>query len=158
MASLEVLRGHVSPETAYVVDDYPYGFRLRCKIRYWVESNGKKGSRVASQTTNPKVPGREVWNRPKYSTYSDLVFLYLDDAGHVRHATVHALSEGPRGFSAIKARFGAAFGPDETRRIQAFERFSRKLNPNSWAEWDASNPGSTFVTPEPVASPVVVAS
>lgn len=35
---MKVLSGHTSPETAYVVDDYPYGFRLRCKIRYWIET------------------------------------------------------------------------------------------------------------------------
>ena len=27
----------VSPETAIIVPDYPYGFRLRCKLRVWVE-------------------------------------------------------------------------------------------------------------------------
>ena len=30
---MTVLTGHTSPETAYVVSDYPYGFRLRCQIR-----------------------------------------------------------------------------------------------------------------------------
>ena len=64
----EILKGHTSPETAYVVDDYPYGFRLRCKIRYWLEFDPKKGYRFCSQTTNPKVTG-EVWNKPKKSTY-----------------------------------------------------------------------------------------
>jgi hypothetical protein len=29
-----ILPDHTTPETAYVVDDYPYGFTLRCKIRY----------------------------------------------------------------------------------------------------------------------------
>ena len=65
---MKILSGHVSPETAYVVDDYPYGFRLRCKIRYWLDSDPRKGSRLMSQTTNPKRAG-EVWNKPKASTY-----------------------------------------------------------------------------------------
>ena len=35
---MQILPGiHISPETAYVIDDYPYGFRLRCRIRYWLE-------------------------------------------------------------------------------------------------------------------------
>jgi hypothetical protein len=53
---------HLSPETAYLVSDYPYGFRLRCKIRYWLEHHPKRGTRFVSQTTNPNAAG-EVWNR-----------------------------------------------------------------------------------------------
>ncbi len=82
------LAGHTSPETAYVVQDYPYGFRLRCKIRYWVETT-KHGQRVVSQTTNPKVNG-EVWNKPKASTYSNIRVLYLEDStGHVQNMALN---------------------------------------------------------------------
>lgn len=80
---LKPLTGHTSPETAYVVEDYPYGFKLRCKIRYWLEHNEKKGFRFCSQTTNPKVEGREVWNAPKKSTYTMLGVMGLDEQGHV---------------------------------------------------------------------------
>lgn len=77
------LSGHVSAETAYVVDDYPYGFRLRCKIRYWLEYAPKKGFRFWSQTTNPKRAG-EVWNKPKASTYCRFGgVMFLNDKGHV---------------------------------------------------------------------------
>lgn len=82
---METLVGHTSPETAYVVEDYPYGFRLRCKIRYWIETHKKKGQRFLSQTTNPKIESREVWNKPKASTYSILKVMYLDDQGHVHN-------------------------------------------------------------------------
>ena len=83
---VKILSGHVSPETAFVVDDYPYGFRLRCKIRYWVEFKKGHGYRVVSQTTNPKRPG-EVWNKPKAGTYSPLgEVLYLDEVEHVQNA------------------------------------------------------------------------
>lgn len=64
---MKILSGHYSEETALVINDYPYGFRLRCKIRYWLEVNSK-GTRFWSQTTNPKKPG-EVWNKAKCSTY-----------------------------------------------------------------------------------------
>ena len=83
---VRVLHGHTSADTAYTVDDYPYGFQLRCKIRYWVETGAKGASkgrqRFVSQTTNPKRVG-EVWNKPKASTYSLLVFLFLDAEDHV---------------------------------------------------------------------------
>lgn len=53
---------HTSPETAYLVNDYPYG-GLRCKIRYWLEYSKNKGVRLGSQTTNPRIKDAEVWNK-----------------------------------------------------------------------------------------------
>ena len=80
---MKILSGHTSPETAFVVDDYPYGFRLRCQIRYWLEYAPKKGFRLWSQTSTPKRPGR-VWNKPKSSTYQRFAgAMFLDDLGHV---------------------------------------------------------------------------
>jgi hypothetical protein len=82
-STMQILSGHVSPESAYVVDDYPYGFRLRCKIRYWLEYAPRKGFRFVSQTTNPKAAG-EVWNKPKASTYASIAgAMFLDDSNHV---------------------------------------------------------------------------
>lgn len=72
----KILRGHVSPETAYVVDDYPYSWKLRCKIRYWIETKPGFGQRMVSQTTNPKKG--DVWNKPKMSTYCPVMIMYLD--------------------------------------------------------------------------------
>jgi len=91
---VKLLSGHTSPETAYVVEDYPYGFRLRCKIRYWIEFKAKKGFRFVSQTTNPKRPG-EVWNKPKASTYS--MFggaMYLDENEHVQFSGLSEYCSG----------------------------------------------------------------
>jgi len=82
---MQLLFGHTSPETAFVVDDYPYGFRLRCSIRYWLEFQPKRGFRFVSQTTNPKRGN--VWNKPKASTYCRFGgAMFLDDAGHVQWA------------------------------------------------------------------------
>lgn len=84
----KILSGHVSPETAYVVKDYPYGFRLRCKIRYWLESDAKKGTRLVSQTTNPKASAiQDIWNKPKKSTYAAFGVLFLDDNGRLKWTT-----------------------------------------------------------------------
>lgn len=80
---MQILSGHTSPETAYLVDDYPYGFSLRCKIRYWLEFNAKRGFRFVSQTTNPKRG--HSWNKPKASTYYRFGgAMFLDDIGHVQ--------------------------------------------------------------------------
>lgn len=74
-----VLHGHTDEASAYVVDDYPYGFRERTTIRYWIETT-KRGQRFVSQTVNPKT-GK--WNKPKKSTYQDVMVLVLDDNEHV---------------------------------------------------------------------------
>lgn len=79
-----VLHGHVSEDTAYLVDDYPYGFKLRTQIRYWIETT-KHGDRMVSQTLNPKT-GR--WNKPKKTTYVKVAALYLNDDGHVKWAGI----------------------------------------------------------------------
>lgn len=85
------LYGHTEEDSAFYVDDYPYGFRARTEIRYWIEST-KNGDRMCSQTRNPNT-GK--WNKPKKSTYSDVAFLYADENGHVHHAgvSVHANAE-----------------------------------------------------------------
>ena len=52
---------HTSFESAYIVDSYPYGFKLRTEARFWIESN-KKGQRMVFQTLNPKT---NQYNKPK---------------------------------------------------------------------------------------------
>lgn len=79
------LTGHTSPETAYVVADYPYGFTLRCQKRYWIETKPghEHGQRLVTQTSNPKKPG-VVWNKPKADTYwMILVLVQEDDTGYI---------------------------------------------------------------------------
>lgn len=83
--SVRTLSGHISTETAHVDADYPYGFRLRCQRRVWVETKFGHGQRIVFQTSNPKKSGL-VWNKPKSSTYSSVVVLTLDDeSGHIDH-------------------------------------------------------------------------
>lgn len=80
----QALYGHVSEETAYVVKDYPYGFAIRCQIKYWLEMKPSQGYRFVTRTLNPKTG---LWNAPKKSTYIDMsANMYLDSAGHVQWA------------------------------------------------------------------------
>ncbi len=79
---MKPLYNHVSEETAYHIKDYPYGFKLRCEMKVWLEYREGKGYRMVTRTSNPKKPG--VWNKPKESTYCSLAGnLYLDDNGHI---------------------------------------------------------------------------
>jgi hypothetical protein len=82
------LYGYDSKEKSYLVEDYPYGFKLRTSIRYWLEYTPKKGWRFCSQTMNPKAaPG--TWNKPKASTYALMAAcMYLDSQEHVQWAAV----------------------------------------------------------------------
>ena len=97
--SRKYLYGHTSPESAYVVEDYPWGFRLRTTIRYWIETKEAKngGQRFCSQTINPKT-GK--WCEPKKSTYSHVILMFLDENEHVKteHITMYAKSETIRSF------------------------------------------------------------
>src|SRR4051794_3719439 len=126
----KVLLGHTSPETAYVVDDYPYGFRLRCKIRYWLEHKKGHGTRLMSQTTNPKVPDREVWNKPKGSTYDELMVMYLDAQGHVHPDAIHTAGDGPERVCRFRDLYAAQFTDADRRKLDLIEKFSRRVNPN----------------------------
>lgn len=78
---------HISPESSVIAKNYPFGFRLRCLMRYWVEHKTSQGVRLMSQTNNPKVAGL-VWNKPKKSTYSAIIKLFTDEKGHLQHASL----------------------------------------------------------------------
>jgi hypothetical protein len=94
MSIVKPLIGHSSPETAFIIPDYPAGFKSRCVMRVWIETT-KNGQRVVRQTSSKKwdmpadwkegdpVPA-DCWNAPKRSTYSMIRALYLDEAGHVQ--------------------------------------------------------------------------
>ena len=92
MTTLKPISGHTTPANAYVVDDYPYGFTLRCKIRYWLEFKPKFGYRLVSQTTNPKK-SFEVWNKPKASTYLPVACMFLDEQGYVQWTGVSVYAD-----------------------------------------------------------------
>jgi hypothetical protein len=67
-------------QTPYTVSDYPYGYTTRTSAQWWVETKQGKGERVVFRTLNPRT---QQWNKPKFSTYSDIAVLALDDKNHV---------------------------------------------------------------------------
>jgi hypothetical protein len=111
---ITLLSGHVSPETAYQVEGYPYGFRLRCTIRYWLEYTPKHGVRMWSQTSNPKRPGL-IWNKPKASTYCRFAgAMYLDGNNHMQWSGMHEYMDGAQ-TAAWWATYGAACHPEAVK-------------------------------------------
>ena len=85
MSIVSFLHGHTSFETAYAVEDYPYGFRERTTMYYWIETKAGKGDRLMTATINPK---NNRLNKPKASTYSTFLVLYLNENGHVKQTGV----------------------------------------------------------------------
>ena len=71
----KTIYGAVSPETAVVVNNYPWGFKLKTSQRYWIETT-KLGDRFVTQTLNPKT---NVWCNPKKSTYSAVMVMTTED-------------------------------------------------------------------------------
>ncbi len=117
-----VLVGHTSPETAYVVADYPYGFRLRCQKRYWVESTAR-GQRLVTQTSDPKTPGR--WNKPKASTYTPLLVLYISPVtGHVE-STAWTPYDGEEYLKQFKAKY--TLDEFQNKTVKALEQAYARL-------------------------------
>jgi hypothetical protein len=105
IGSKQPLYGHTSEATAYVVDDYPYGYTLRTQIRYWLEQKPKKGWRFVSQTMNPKT---SRWNKPKASTYAEWgAAMYLDENGHVHWTGVGPYSDAQQFLSFVSTFPGA---------------------------------------------------
>lgn len=124
---MKVLSGHVSPETAYVVDDYPYGYKLRCKIRYWVETKKGFGMRFVSQTTNPKRG--DMWNKPKPGNYYTFITLYLDEHDHVDWRSVSLGQPG----SCMKFYYSDPINP--TAEAFALLDEARLVCPDAVLQW-----------------------
>lgn len=121
---MTLLTGHTTPETAYVVEDYPYGFRLRTSIRYWIETKEGHGQRMISQTLNPKT-GR--WNAPNASTYDVCLSLTLDpETGYVSRSGLNGYSK-PEEIDAYEAAIIAANAEDSyTREAIRYLRAMRR--------------------------------
>ena len=72
-------------ENPITIDNYPYGFK-RTHARFWTETKKFK-QRAMFQTQNPKTL---VWNKPKNSTYTDIVVFYKDKiTGHTTHTELN---------------------------------------------------------------------
>ena len=63
------------------VSNYPWGFKLKTKRKYWIESNKTQGDRLCFCTLNPKT---EKWCAVKKSTYNAVELLYIADNGYIK--------------------------------------------------------------------------
>lgn len=134
----EVLMGHVSEETGYLVDDYPYGRKVRCRIRYWVETAAKGGvkgqMRPVSQTEEPTS---KRWNKPRLGIYRDLVVLVKRaDNGHVENFGLDRYA-GPEYYMIFEGS-GAAAGLTQEVPFGVYKlcvRSSLRQNAAAWLQY-----------------------
>lgn len=125
-----VLTGHDSPDTAYVVDDYPYGFKLRTSIRYWIETKKGHGQRFVSQTVNPKTGHL---NKPKASTYSALMVMYLNEQGHVQHDGLSGYADDEK-IDRFEERYAEALTDNRSREAIRYFRAGKRASKNlTWS-------------------------
>lgn len=114
---MKTLSGHISPETGYLVSDYPYGWQLRTQIRYWIETKKGFGQRFMSQTLSPKT-GK--WNKPKAGTYSVLAVMVEDESnGHISFETLRSGGgDSEERITEFETRHVSAIGVYEKKAIQ----------------------------------------
>ena len=148
------LYDHTSPDTAYVIDDYPHGFRDRCKKRVWLEFKAKQGWRLVEQTSQPWYPGSGEsappddqlrWAKPKMSTYAPVgACMYLDGQGHVQWDQLGLAAQPPAIEAFMKDFPKADFGGIKVHATYYTQHYFNKLRgavvmtmngePRPWSE------------------------
>lgn len=147
---MKTLLNHTSFETAYRVEDYPYGFRLRTSIFYWLETESKKGDRFCSCTINPK---NGSLNKPKKSTYSCIGFMFLDEKNYVQWDGLGIYSSREEIKTFIdkigeenlnieqKKQYNSLMGINEVRR----DEFTDLIKKDFSVKWDRETIGNGWV-------------
>lgn len=109
------LYGHTSFETSYHVPDYPYGRKVRCEIRYWIEFKESKGFRFCHKTKNPKTDSWDTNEQKNSGYFTQAMCMYLDEKGHTTYSALTEFSEAKH----IKA-FVENFPEAVTDRLKRF--------------------------------------
>lgn len=148
-----ILKNHTSLETAYKVDDYPYGFRLRTSIFYWIETVAKKGDRFCTCTINPKN-GR--YNAVKKSTFTNIGFMFLDENNHVKWTGLNIYSK-PEQIEAFINKVGEDNLNEEQnkqyrqltgKKVVEIDEFSGKVKKDFSVKWEYEVTGQGWKTNE----------
>lgn len=140
---MKTLSGHTNEEKAYVVEDYPYGFRLRTQIRYWIETT-KHGQRFVSQTLNPKTG---AWNKPKSSTYDEIKVMVLNEEnGHIECESLR-FNDSEEKISRFEVEHAAALDERAHKVIKHLRAHNAAMSKITWTVEEAQ-PGKVYQTRE----------
>lgn len=139
---------HNTPETAYVIMDYPYGYKARCMKRIWVETatqgkgNGKQ--RLGEQTSNPKLSTQDniYWNACKYSTYSSMIILIEGNENNKPGQEHYISNDGiditysqPEKIEMFRGRYFDLMDTIQKERFNTLVLLSKHLNKKTWEEY-----------------------
>ena len=78
---MKYIYNKTSEENSVMVDNYPWGFRLKTKRRTWIETNKTQGDRLCFCTLNPKT---DKWCAVKKATYNAVEVLFIDENEHIK--------------------------------------------------------------------------
>lgn len=128
-----LLHGHLSPETAYTKDNYPY-YSKTCNARWWVETNSRGQQRAIFQTQNPKT---NEWNNPKPGLYNDLIFLYREEVtGSIHRWDLnYTTTFGSRWGRFVACGLYFQLNLEEKKAVRLLYYASQKRNPGYAREW-----------------------
>jgi hypothetical protein len=127
----KVLTGHEDEGSSFEQDGYPYGRQTTLR-RVWVET-ATKGAKKAqqrfmAQTQNPKT---FRWNKPKASTYSDIIILYLDSNEHVKLAHLSTWDSAEQ-IAAFVVTFGDYLTEHQRKNIRYLDAVRRVGSRITW--------------------------
>jgi len=77
--------------SGFKVDNYPWGFKLKTQVRYWIETHPKKGDRFCKRTLNPKTM---EWCKVKKSTYAAVMVMTLEKKDGKSFVSYDSLNRG----------------------------------------------------------------
>ena len=142
-----ILLGHTSFETAYKVENYPYGFRLKTTMHYWIESTPKKGDRFCTCTINPK---NDRLNATKKSTYVAIGCMFLNDIGHVVNNGIGIYTEKEKVTAFIDAIGIDNLNPEQKKMYNQLmginevktDEFTGKVKKDFAVKWEKDREGN----------------
>lgn len=144
------LTGHTSYETAYKIENYPWGFRLRTTQFVWIETVKKKGDRVVRQTIDPRT-GKLC--AAKCSTFSPIKWLYIDEKGHVQSSGVNIYTDRAVITAAVekmgidnlnaeqRTQYNSLLGINEVKT----DEFTGKVKKDFSVKWERETIGAGWV-------------
>jgi hypothetical protein len=130
---------HTSPDTAFIIKDYPTGRRARCAKRVWIETKPGHGQRLVYQTSQPKhkmqqrgwkegdsIPAN-WWRDTKASTYGDIIVMYLEaNTGHQKHTGFNYYHDAePEKWEKILAEWGEGMSEGAKAAVKTFINTAR---------------------------------
>lgn len=135
-----VLNGHDSEGTAVLQENYLLSPTRHCRRLTWREHGAageNKGQwRAVHRTTDPSTANM-VWNRPKPTTYHELVLLYTDPRDPTGRVEAWSADHRPSPVAIHRARLSGLveqMTPDDFATWTRLLRTSRTVQ-SMWMEW-----------------------